>query len=269
MELLKKRNWLQLMAEGAEGAAEGDNGQNATGEAAAEPIDLEAEFDGLTKKDGKYRDVYGKRVQKAVAERTKSMRAAVDRMNSFGNAIDILAAKYGTTSDDPNLPKLIEGDKSLLEDRALRNGNSPETEAALVKAQAQQKKTEAALMQVLAEQEARNWDNQAKELEQKYPGANVREALANPQFKSLMGAPYNLDFKTAYMAMFGENLIEQAAAKERKKVTDTVAAGAKRPRENGMGSQAGAAAKVNWSTMSSAEFKEYERRVSRGERIPF
>lgn len=265
-------NWLQLMAEGGDAGASGDNGQDAAGDdaaEAAEEVDLDAEFDGLTKKDGKYREAYGKKLQKAIQERTKVLRGQVERLNSLGPALDILAAKYGTTADDPNLAKLIAEDKSLLEDRAMRNGNTPETEAALVRAQAGQRKAEEAIMRLLADQDAKAWEQQAKELEQKFPDANVREALGNQQFRALMQAPYNLDFKKAYMVMYGDDLIEQAVKKERKRVTDTVAAGAKRPRENGMGNQQGAAVGIDPMTMSKEQYKEYVKRIERGERVSF
>ena len=58
-------------------------------------------------------------------------------------------------------------------------------------------------------------------------------------------------------------------ARAEKKAADAVAAGAKRPRENGMGSQAGAAMTADPAKMSKEEFNDYIRRIERGERISF
>ena len=64
--------WLQLMAESA-GGAEAGAGTEAPEvpeetqqePEAPNPENLEAEFDALVKGDGKYKEIFGKRVQKA------------------------------------------------------------------------------------------------------------------------------------------------------------------------------------------------------------
>ena len=137
------KNWLidlQLMAEGAESAEAGAPADQAEPERteAMEPEDLEAEFDALVKGDGKFREVFGKRVQKASFERNKGLRATVDRFNSFTPALEIMAARYGMSVDDPGLADRIANDKSLLENLAMENGNSPDVEYQLARARTAQ-----------------------------------------------------------------------------------------------------------------------------------
>lgn len=270
---MEKWNWLQLMAEGAEGAGEADNGS--TGQEAEvtealpeqQPEDLEAEFDALTKKDGKYREVFGKRVQKAVMERNKGLRATVDRFNSFAPALEVMAARYGMSVDDPALADKIANDKSLLENMAMENGNSTDVEFQLAKARSAQQRAEGLVKQIMAEREMQTWMKQAEDMKGEYPEFDLQTEMQNPEFQKLLRNGVTME--GAYMALHFGDVKARMTARAEKKVTDAVAAGAKRPRENGMGSQAGAAMTADPAKMSKEEFNDYMRRVERGERISF
>lgn len=270
---MEKWNWLQLMAEGAEGAAEADNGS--TGQDAEvtealpeqQPEDLEAEFDALTKKDGKYREVFGKRVQRAVQARSQPMKATVERYNAFLPALEVMAARYGTSVDDPDLADKIANDKSLLENMAMENGNSTDVEFQLAKARSAQKRAEDLVKQIMAEREMQSWMQQAEDMKGEYPEFDLQTEMQNPEFQKLLRNGVTME--GAYMALHFGDVKARMAARAEKKVTDTVAAGARRPRENGMGSQAGAAMTADPAKMSKEEFNDYLRRVERGERISF
>lgn len=274
MEEKRKFCFLQLMAEGTggegAGAETGDNGQAAAGDPApaAEPENPDAEFDALVKGDGKFREIYGKRVQKAVLERTKGMKSAVDRLNSFGSAFEVLAARYGTTPDDPNLAARIAKDAGLLDEVALKNGRDTETELELASARAQNEQANALIQRILADQEMQQWRQQAAELQAKYPDFNLDEQMANPDFADLM-RNYHVTLEGAYLALNHDKVIQQTVRRTEKKVTDTIAAGKNRPRENGVGNQAGAALNKDPMQMSREEFKKWEEAVSRGERVSF
>lgn len=262
-------DWLQLMADGGEGgAATGDNGQVAAGEQQAEAApDLDAEFDALVKGDGKFREVFGKRMQKAALERTKSMKAAVDQLNGLGPALEVMAARYGMTADDPRLAQTIAQDASLLEDMALKNGRDTATEMELAKARAQTQKANELIRRMLADQDMQKWQADAAEMAAEFPDFNLTEELANPQFKQLL--KNNVTMKGAYMALHPDAVSQQIVRRTEKKVTDTVAAGASRPRENGMGSQASAALGKDPAQFTSAQMRDYMKRIERGERIDF
>ena len=212
--------WLQLMAESAGGAETGAGAEapevpeDAQQEPEApKPENLEAEFDALVKGDGKYKEIFGKRVQKAALDRNRSLRATVDRFNTFGPALEMMAARYGMSVDDPALADKIANDKSLLDT------------------------------------------------------IDLEAEMQNPEFQTLLRNGVTME--GAYLALHFGEVKSRMAAKAEKKVTDAVAAGARRPRENGMGSQAGAAMKTNPAQMSKEEFNDYLRRVERGERISF
>lgn len=266
---------LQLMAEGGqnggEGQAEAGGGsQDAAGNEtpAAAPEDLNAEFDALVKGDGKYRDVYGKRVQKAVFERMKGTKAAVDRLNSFSGAFEVLAARYGCAPDDPELANKIAQDTGLLDEVAMKNGRDPGTEMELARARAQSEQANALIQRILADQEMQRWQAEAAELQAKYPDFNLDEQMQNPDFTDLL-RNHNVTLEGAYMALNHDKVIQQTVRRAEKRVMDTVAAGKNRPRENGMGSQAGAAMSKDPMQMSTAEIRKWQEAVARGERVSF
>ena len=265
---------LQLLAEGGQGgegqAEAGENSQDAAGNdvPAAAPEDLNAEFDALVKGDGKFRDVYGQRVQKAVFERMKGPKAAVDRLNSFSGAFEVLAARYGCAPDDPELANKIAQDTGLLDEVAMKNGRDPGTEMELAMARAQSEQANALIQRILADQEMQRWQAEAAELQAKYPDFNLDEQMQDPDFADLL-RNHNVTLEGAYMALNHDKVIQQTVRRTEKRVTDTVAAGKNRPRENGMGSQAGAAMSKDPMQMSTAELRKWQDAVARGERVSF
>lgn len=265
---------LQLLAEGGQGgegqAEAGENSQDAAGNdvPAAAPEDLNAEFDALVKGDGKFRDVYGQRVQKAVFERMKGPKAAVDRLNSFSGAFEVLAARYGCAPDDPELANKIAQDTGLLDEVAMKNGRDPGTEMELARARAQSEQANALIQRILADQEMQRWQAEAAELQAKYPDFNLDEQMQDPDFADLL-RNHNVTLEGAYMALNHDKVIQQTVRRTEKRVTDTVAAGKNRPRENGMGSQAGAAMSKDPMQMSTAELRKWQDAVARGERVSF
>ena len=182
------RNLLQLFAEdGSEEAAEDgqeaqDTGSPEAQEQQQERSDLNAEFDALVKGDGKFREVYGKRVQKAVFDRMKGTKAATDRLNSFAPAFEVLAARYGISPDDPALAEKIAGDTGLLDEVAMRNGHSVETEMEIQRYKAQNAQAQTIIQQILADQQMQQWRQEAEELKAKYPDFDLDAEAENPAF---------------------------------------------------------------------------------------
>lgn len=272
MRNIKIEMMLQLMAEGGTAAA-GDGGGDGvkvdTGtETAAPAVDLEAEFDALVKGDGKYREIYGKRQQKAVQQRMRGVEGTVAKYNALSPALDILAARYGTTADDPKLAQMISEDKELLEDKAIRNGTNSETELALARAAAAEQRANGLVARILADQDYQRWTTQAQQVAAEFPGFDLEAELQNEQFRNLL-QNFNLDVRGAYMALHSEDAIRHVRETATKKVTDTVAAGKARPVENGTGRQAAASTGTSPMKMSSAEFKAVQERIARGEVVDF
>lgn len=269
----KETEWLQLFAEGggdgggAAPAGAGTAAGAAEAAPAAEPEDLEAGFDELV--GGKYKDVYGKRVQKAVASRIRGVKGDADRYKAMAPAMQVLAARYGVRVDDPSLVQKIAGDRSLLEDLAMQSGHSTEVQMALVQANAEKQQAQEIITQIMEQQDMLKWSQQAEQVRAKYPGFDLDAELQNPQFKGLLKPPYNLDVGAAYLAIHGNDVLEQTVKDTEKRVAAHVASGRARPKENGAGAQAPATIHVDPMNMTRAEYKAYAQRIARGEKISF
>lgn len=270
---------LQLMAEGEGGEASGSGGTDAspqgaqTAEAAAEnPPDLEKEFDALVKGEGKYKDVFGKRVASMVNKRMQGTQETVKKYNAMTPMLEVLAARYDMAADDPALIEKVANDPSLLENRALRNGSTADTELRVARAEAAERRAKDVLRGMMARQDAEKWQTQAEALKREYPEFDFDTAMQDPRFRDLLTNPrYNgmFDVKTAFMALHGDEAVAQAVQNTQKRTAAAVAAGKSRPRENGSCSQAGAVVRANPAEMSKADFKKYVDMVSRGEKVSF
>ena len=272
---LEETPFLQLLAEEGEGstgeaqparAGEASPAPEGNGEKPAE--DLNAEFDALVKGEGKFREIYGRRMQRAALERTKGMRAAVDRLNSFSGAFEVLAARYGTTADDPALAEKIASDAALLSETAERKGGTASAELELAAMRAQKEQAEALIQHILADQEVQRWQREAETLAEKYPGFQLEEQLADPNFAGLLRSG-SVSLEGAYLALNHDRVLEELTRRAEKKAADTVAAGKSRPRENAMGSGAGVTVSRDPMRLSQEEFRKWQDAVARGERVSF
>lgn len=272
---------LQLMAEGggeggeassADGAGTAPQGSQPAEAAAESPPDLEKEFDALVKGEGKYKDVFGKRVASMVSKRMQGTQETVKKYNAMGPMLEVLAARYDMAADDPALIDKVANDPSLLENRALRNGSTSETELRVARAEAAERRTRSVLQGIMARQDAERWQTQAESLKREYPDFDLDAAMQDPRFRDLLTNPrYNgmFDVKTAFMALHGDEAVSQAVRNTQKRTAAAVAAGKTRPRENGNGSQASAVVRTNPAEMSKTDFKKYMDMVARGEKVSF
>ena len=290
-------------AEGAAGVTAADAGQQDTGvenggasasTAAADAgqqqqtTDPGAAFDALIK--GEYKEQYNARVKDTIDKRLKGvnqqLQTANDQLKSYESAapiFDILAQKYGVEATDyAAIADAIRNDVSLVEKEAMERGmdaqdylkmRNVETENASMRRQMEHKR------QVEAEQQRRQqaneqvtkWNQQAEQAKLVYPGLNLQEEIANPDFSRLLSS--GVDVRTAYEVIHKDEIMkgamQYAAQRAAKNVTDNVIAGAARPAENGTAAQGAVSAKVDPSKLSEKEFQTYLERVARGERITF
>ena len=265
MNLKKLPFDLQLFDDG-EGAAPA--GAEAAEGAAAEAPDKAALFLELV--NGEYKEEAGKYVNSIVRKRTAPGRAAQTRLNELAPALEYLAQIYGLPIDSPELVSRIVGDKSLLADRALKNGRDEDTEYAITQANMRTERANQILASVIAQQDAQRWEAEAQALRQEFPGFDLDTELENPMFRKLLSdRSYNLDLRSAYMALHGNDVISYVAQQAQTKANAAVASGQNRPKENGAASRTPGKTSVDPMKMSKAEFKAMEEAVLRGERVSF
>ena len=244
----------------------------------SEPADPAAEFDKLIK--GQYKEQYNAKVNSTMRDRLKGKDAQISELTKYQSDVqpllEVLFKKHGVEAGDiAALSKAVEADDSYFEEEALRKGMSVKQ---LKEFRAVEKSNEELRRQVQerqkqeqAEKQYGAWMQQAEETKKVYSGFDLKTELANPQYLKLLNS--GIDVKTAYEVVHMGEIIpaamQFAAKTTQTKVAQSIAAGADRPRENGMGSSSPALVKSDVSQLTKADRQEIIRRVQRGERVVF
>lgn len=247
-------------------------------ETTEEQPDLDKEFEDLVK--GKFKEVYGKRVQDTVRGRLKAKDTQIADLTGKQTAIqpilDMLAGKYGVDATDIDaLSKAIQDDDSYYEAEAMERGITVEA----LKGIRKMERENAALRRFQQEQQSREkadqlyrqWMSDAEAAKAIYPGFDLRTEMANPQFLSLLRA--NIPVQTAYEVIHKDEIIpaamQHAAKTVESKIAKKIAAQGARPSENGVRGGSPAVVKSDVSKLSSKDIAEISRRVAAGEKITF
>lgn len=205
----------------------------------------------------------------------------------YAPLMKLLAEKYGT--DPGDVEGMVEALKGPVKDDAYYNalamkmGTSVENAKQMDELQAQnqrlqrsqqrQEKLAELQRQAAAVHQIRErWDQQAAEMQQKYPGFDFAKERQNPDFAAILRTGGSLE--AAYRAVHFNELMGQAQAATARQVEQGVVARveqrAARPAENGVSQgRAGAAPVKDVRKLSARDCEELEKRAARGERITF
>lgn len=286
--MIKKRLFLQLFAEGGEGAGEGGetSTQLATGEGQAtegtntgegsEGVDKSKAWKNLIK--GDYKEEYSKSVQAIIDTRFKQMREMEERMNNQQNVLDFLAGRYGIsdTSDIDAMLNALNEDDSMFEQKAAEMGLSVEQYRNIYRIEQENEKLRRAQQEAErvrnAEQTYNKWVNEGEALKKLYPTFDFETECANQDFLQLL--QNGIDVRTAYEVVHNDEIIkgamQMAASKTAERVTDSIRAKGMRPDENGVQRSSKAAGqKIDISKLTMQQINDLEKRAARGERIVF
>lgn len=276
---------LQLLADGegeggdpgeTGGAAApqgGDNDPSPAGEQSAE--DIEKEFDALIK--GKYKDVYGKRVGDTVKNRLKGSSETIARYQGLDPALSILSSRYGTAEGDyAALAAAIQADDDLLESEAMEKGLTVPQLREFKKLQSDNARmraaSEARERQNRADEIYNGWMQQAEAVKQTFPGFDFEAELENNKdFLDLLrsGVSVEAAYKVCHMDDVVTAAMQRTAQETKNQMTNAIAAGQRRPNENGVNPHAPASTTIDVSKLTDAQYDEYVERARRGERITF
>jgi hypothetical protein len=241
---------------------------------------------------------YGKEAQdyfrSSLDDRLKGYKAREDERKSIDPTLRKIARRYGALNDDGTIDakKLqagYESDEHFVEEEAMRNGVSNETQKALDQeadarweAELQKKELEAELKQMREAQDFDRWMNGIRQQEQEvrsiYPSFDFDAEMSNNRtFYTLVQSGASL--RNAYEAANHQKLMEaqrnQVATESYSKGAQVAAARFRdnkaRPVENGAGQAAssGIITKSDPRTFKLKDFEEIQRRVARGEKISF
>ena len=230
---------------------------------------------------GEYQDLFAER-DAAMAREIEQRLTASPEMQELFRALN---EKYGTDAAD--LKALTEAvrngvvkDDAYFEQLAMEKGVSVKTAREMDKLESENKRLTAreAMAQQMQQEAARQaritaiheqWDREAADLSQKYPGFDKDEVLANPEVSNMMRAGVSME--NAYRAAYFDRLMAQQTEATAKQVENGVMnreeQRRRRPGENGTRPGGAVQTKIDVEHMSRKEREALERRVMRGEII--
>lgn len=286
---------LQSFAEGGADGTGAEGGQAGSGFAAAngsiqgvavpqengqqgEPVS-QIDEEAVSRYLDEHKDFAEKHFKGQLDRRMKGTKATVEKYNKLAPIVGMLNSKYGIAPDDiEGLQRAIENDNSYWEAIAYEKGISVEE----AKFRAQLQGENAQLRAWKAEQEQlmqaesterimQKWAKEEQELKQIVPEFNLKEALKDEQFLSIVKTGISLE--AAYFALHHREHFADVAAQTAKtvegKLAKKIAGGAGRPVEGAAGNQATSVKSLDVSSMSDQEIKQLFERGLSGERILF
>lgn len=278
-------------AQGSEGGADAQVDDSADEGSESESADEKGEEKKLTTAQrrkafaqmmtGEYQDLFAER-DAAMARQIEQRLTASPEMQELFRALN---EKYGTDAAD--LKALTEAvrngvvkDDAYFEQLAMEKGVSVKTAREMDKLESENKRLTAreAMAQRMQQETARQariaaiheqWDREAADLSQRYPGFNKDEVLANPEVSNMMRAGVSME--NAYRAAYFDRLMAQQTEATAKQVENGVMnreeQRRRRPGENGTRPGGAVQTKIDVEHMSRKEREALERRVMRGEII--
>lgn len=261
-------------------AAEGDDSDDGKGEEKKlTPAQRRKAFAQMM--TGEYQDLFAER-DAAMAREIEQRLTASPEMQELFRALN---EKYGTDAAD--LKALTEAvrngvvkDDAYFEQLAMEKGVSVKTAREMDKLESENKRLTAreAMAQQMQQEAARQaritaiheqWDREAADLSQKYPGFDKDEVLANPEVSNMMRAGVSME--NAYRAAYFDRLMAQQTEVTAKQVENGVMnreeQRRRRPGENGTRPGGAVQTKIDVEHMSRKEREALEKRVLRGEII--
>lgn len=254
-------------------------------------VDLDDEFEKLIAKDGKFRDVYEKKVQSIIAKRFKDGKSRQKDASVGGGApssvyTDVfaeLARQYNLDASDPeSVAKAFLGDKSRLEAEAIARGMSVETlaevndikrENARFKRESEQRQANEEQRQkdMAARQRYMAWAKEGQELKAVYPNFDLAAEAKNAEFLKRLRA--GIPMREVYEGMHHADLLKNAMAFTAEKVergtADKLRANAARPVEGGAAGRASTIHKTNVEDLTGADIRNIIKQAKEGKIIKF
>lgn len=240
-------------------------------------LSLEDEFAGLVGKDGKFHDLFGKKVSDAVQNRFKNHADLQAQVDTYEGAIAPLIQKYGLKQGDiEGLSQAISQDEGLYQAEAEKAGLSIEQymENLKLKAEAEQGR---ALMEAYEEQQHQNqlferWDNEAAELQETFPNFDLgKEIENNSEFTLLLdgGAGVRQAFIATHLDDILAGMRQETATQTQAQVVNSIQQRAARPIENGVRRAPAVQRKTDPSTLSTEDIDKMFEAVEQGKQFRF
>ena len=259
----------------SQSATDTDTGMSeSSGESISEPT-----FDELIK--GKYKADYDQSVQNILKKRLKGHKDLQSQADMTKPLFDMFGARYGydtenlTPDQRQDIINKMMNENTFYEEEAIERGMDVETLKEIKKAERENRQLKAEAARQRRETENRQRVDylmqQARDLQNVYPGFDLDAEMSNPEFERLAWGA-GVPLRTAYEVVHKDEILGQgmqyAVQQTMEKASHAIQSGSMRPAEGGMSSQAstvtGNKSPRNWTKEERAEIK---RRIASGERV--
>lgn len=247
------------------GAGQKDDGQ-------ADTPDPDKEFDELIK--GKYKDQYAQRVQGAIQNRFRNAEDLEGQVNQWKGATALLFQRYGLEDGDvEGLKYAIDHDEEMFSAEAEAEGLTVQKYMEMQRQQAEAAQARSMLAAMQQEKEKQDmikqWESEADELRELFPGFDLRAESENEEFKDRLQSGYSVRdaFLTAHMGEILDGSFNSARQEAQTQMVRDINKRQARPAENASRKAPAISRKSDPSTWTDEDFDEVERRVYAGEKI--
>lgn len=250
------------------GTDTGAEGQTQVASTGAETVEsLEAEFNQLIGKGGKYEQLYGQNVQKAINSRFKNAQDWQSQLEATNDAIGILYSKYNLdVGDIEGLKNAIAGDDDLISSAAEREGFTVDAYRENLNLRTEAAKGRALAESIRQETERREtferWDREAEAMKQAFPNFNLEAELGNEAFVAALDRVGNV--QDAFMIAHVQDILSGAMANGQQRTIQNLQAQAARPAENGVSHQAAVQRKTDPSKLTDEDMDKIFEGVAQG-----
>jgi hypothetical protein len=237
----------------------------------------EEEFAALIGKGGKFHDLYGQQVSKAIQDRFKNQKDLQGQVDQISNDLSPLFMNYGLKAGDfEGLKNAIANDDVFFQAQAERAGLDVNQykENLKLKAEAERGRqiTEAYEAQQKQNEMFAQWETEAADLQQAFPAFDLGLELENNEGFAKMisnGVPVKDAFLASHASEIFANSNAYASAQATQNVLNTIQQRAARPAEGAMHPGAAIVRKSDPSKLSGEDIDEINRRVAMGEEFSF
>ena len=245
---------------------------------AAQGMTPEAEFAELIGKGGRFHDIYGQTVSKAIQDRFKNQADLQAQMNSISEGLSPLFMNYGLeTGDFEGLSNAIAQDDAFFKANAEKAGLDVEQYKRQLQLEAEAERGRR-ITEQYEQQQRQNamfarWENEAAMLQQQFPNFDLGlELQNNPTFASYLnyGASVNDAFLLSHMGEIMGGMNNAASQQATQNVVSAIQQRAARPPENGLSMHNPAIQRrSDPSQLTDEDFDEINRIVSEGGTVSF
>lgn len=236
----------------------------------AEEPDLDAEFEALIKKNGKYNKQYEQRLKTTLDGRFKQNKEQNAEIEKSRKVMQKLAQVYGVDPTDiDGIDSALDNDENLFSAAAEKEGMSVEAfkELSRLKAEdAVRQRMEAENQQrINMQKDFDRWTNEAEGVKEKYPDFDFfTEFESNEAFGRLLINGFPVE--NAYEATHLDDIKRFTTKQAEERIAKSYAANRSRPDENAGSRNAAATAKRDVASLTDEELDEIDR-LSRSRRI--